>query len=41
MSVRISEMQAFAGLIVRERNPESLEFPFSELWAICPNRKRP
>ena len=31
LSVRISEMQAFAGLIVRERNPENLEFPFSAL----------
>ena len=30
-SARISEMQAFAGLIVRERNPENLEFPFSAL----------
>lgn len=31
LSARISEMQAFAGLIVRERNPENLEFPFSAL----------
>ena len=28
---RDPEMQAFAGLIVRERNPENLEFPFSAL----------
>ena len=28
-SKRSSEAQAFAGLIVRERNPENLEFPFS------------
>lgn len=31
LSVRGSETQAFAGLIVRERNPENLEFPFSAL----------
>ena len=30
-SKRSSEAQAFAGLIVRERNPENLEFPFSAL----------
>ena len=30
-SNRSSEAQAFAGLIVRERNPENLEFPFSAL----------
>jgi DMSO/TMAO reductase YedYZ molybdopterin-dependent catalytic subunit len=31
LSIRSSEPQAFAGLIVRERNPENLEFPFSAL----------
>ena len=31
LSVRASEAQAFAGLVVRERNPENLEFPFSAL----------
>ncbi|HEU4678944.1 MAG TPA: sulfite oxidase [Terrimicrobiaceae bacterium] len=31
LSVRTSETQAFAGLIVRDRNPENLEFPFSTL----------
>lgn len=31
LSVRGSETQAYAGLIVRERNPENLEFPFSAL----------
>jgi DMSO/TMAO reductase YedYZ molybdopterin-dependent catalytic subunit len=31
LSVRSSETQAFAGLIVRDRNPENLEFPFSTL----------
>src|SRR6478609_4350881 len=31
LSARISETQAFAGLIVRDRNPENLEFPFSAL----------
>ena len=29
--MRASELQAFAGLVVRERNPENLEFPFSAL----------
>jgi DMSO/TMAO reductase YedYZ molybdopterin-dependent catalytic subunit len=31
LAVRDSEAQGFAGLIVRERNPENLEFPFSAL----------
>lgn len=31
LSVRSAETQAFAGLIVRDRNPENLEFPFSAL----------
>ena len=30
-SRRNPEAQTFAGLIVRERNPENLEFPFSAL----------
>jgi DMSO/TMAO reductase YedYZ molybdopterin-dependent catalytic subunit len=40
LSVRNSEPQAFAGLIVRDRNPESLEFPFSTLNSfITPNEQ--
>jgi DMSO/TMAO reductase YedYZ molybdopterin-dependent catalytic subunit len=31
LSIQSSQAQAFAGLIVRERNPETLEFPFSTL----------
>jgi DMSO/TMAO reductase YedYZ molybdopterin-dependent catalytic subunit len=31
LSIQSSQAQAFAGLIVRERNPENLEFPFSTL----------
>jgi DMSO/TMAO reductase YedYZ molybdopterin-dependent catalytic subunit len=39
-SVRSSEAQAFAGLIVRERNPENLEFPFSALSSFITSNEQ-
>jgi DMSO/TMAO reductase YedYZ molybdopterin-dependent catalytic subunit len=40
LSVRSSETQAFAGLIVRERNPENLEFPFSALSSFITSNEQ-
>jgi DMSO/TMAO reductase YedYZ molybdopterin-dependent catalytic subunit len=39
-SIRSSEAQAFAGLIVRERNPENLEFPFSALNSVITSNEQ-
>ena len=39
-SVRTEEAQPFAGLIVRDREPESLEFPFSSLSSLVTSNEQ-